>query len=175
MSAGAAASARGIGRAELLRALDEAFRGPAWHGPSLRAALRGVTAAEARWTPGPGRNSIWELALHAAYARHRVLRRLDPTLAARFPRAVRRGWWPRLPDPSDAAAWRADLALLDESHRRLRDAVVRLPAARLAARRPGKRWTLGQEVMGIAMHDVYHAGQVRLLRRLHAAPAAKRG
>jgi hypothetical protein len=133
-----------------------------------------VIAAEARWTPTPGRNSIWELALHVAYTRHRVLRGLDPTLAARFPRTVRRGWWPRLPEPSDAAAWRADLALLDDSHRRLRDAVVQLPAARLAVRRAGKRWTLGQEVLGIAMHDVDHAGQVRLLRRPYAAPAARR-
>ena len=175
MTTRAAASGRGIDRAELLRALDEGFRGPAWHGPSLRSALRGVTAAGARWTPAPGRNSIWELALHAAYTRHRVLRRLDPTLAARFPRAVRRGWWPRLPDPPDAAAWKADLALLDESHRKLCDAVVQLPAARLLVTRPGKRWTLGQEVLGVAMHDVYHAGQVQLLRRLHAAPAAGRG
>ena len=169
MTATVGASGRARERADLLRTLDEAFHGPAWHGPSLRSALRGVPVAEALWTPAPGRNSIWELALHAAYTKHRVLRRLDAAQAARFPRTVRRGWWPRLPEPADAASWRADLALLDESHRRVCDAIAQLPAARLVVRRPGKRWTLGQEALGLAMHDVYHAGQVRLLRRLYAA------
>jgi len=163
-------SARGAAatQADVERMLREAFAGPAWHGPSLRGALRGVRVAEALWQPGPGRNRIWDLALHTAYAKLRVLRRLDAEAAGRFPRRVDRGWWPRLPEPADAAAWAADLALLDDCHRRLVEAVGRLSGPVLAARRSGKRWTLAQEATGITLHDVYHAGQIRLMRRLFA-------
>ena len=46
--------------------IDEAFDKKSWHGPNLRGSLRGVTAQQAAWRPGPDRHNIWELALHAA-------------------------------------------------------------------------------------------------------------
>jgi hypothetical protein len=51
----------------LLRLLAQAFNQKAWHGTTLRGALRGVTAAAALWRPGPARHNIWELTVHAAY------------------------------------------------------------------------------------------------------------
>ena len=60
----------------LLSLLDEAYAGPAWHGPCLRGALRGVTHREAAWRPAPGRHNIWELTVHAAYWKYAVRRRL---------------------------------------------------------------------------------------------------
>jgi uncharacterized damage-inducible protein DinB len=156
-------------RGTLLHALAEGYHGPAWHGASLRGALAGVRAAEATWRPAEGRPSIGELALHAAYGKHRVLGRLDRALASRFPRRLRRAWWPELPAELDERAWRADLGLLEECHRRLADAVATADPARLRARRAGSARTIGEELLGIAMHDVYHAGQVRLLRKLYAA------
>ena len=51
----------------LLSSFDEAYEKKAWHGPNLRAALRGVTPDEAVRRPAPGRHTIWELAMHAAY------------------------------------------------------------------------------------------------------------
>lgn len=152
-------------REEVLRVLRESHAGPAWHGPSLRAAVRGLGTAEAAWRPAPGRNSAWELVLHCAFGRHRMLRRLDRALAPRFPRPVPRDWWP---DPSgdDDAAWAEDRSLLASYQERLLDAVSTVPASRLAARRSGQTRTLGAELVGLAMHDVYHAGQIVLLRRL---------
>jgi hypothetical protein len=62
----------------LLDSLDEAFDKKSWHGPNLRGAIRGVTAAEAAWRPAGDRHNIWELTLHAAYwknvARRKILR-----------------------------------------------------------------------------------------------------
>jgi hypothetical protein len=153
---------------ELSRLLREAFGGPAWHGPSLRGAVRGVSAAEALWRPAPGRNCAWELVLHAAYGKHRVIHRLDPARSPRFARRLARAWWPELPGEPDAAAWERDRALLDEYHRRLIDVVEGLSPARLLVRPRGARYTLGQEIAGVALHDVYHAGQIRLVRRLYA-------
>ena len=156
-------------RRELLRLLDEAFAGPAWHGPSLRGALRSVTAAEARRSPGPGRNSIWDLTLHAAYGKYRVLRRLDAALAPAFPRPLIKDWWPRVivdVDEEEETAWRRDRLLLDDYHRQLVEGVAHVPDRRLRYTPPGARFTLGEQVSGVALHDIYHAGQVRLLRRL---------
>jgi hypothetical protein len=152
---------------QLVTILDEAFVGPAWHGPSLKDALRGVGAREARWLAGPDRPSTWALALHAAHAKYIVAGRLSQSRGSRFPRRLERPWWPRLPDKLDESHWRDDLALLNSMHEMLLATVLATPAARLAARRPSRRHTLAQETIGLALHDACHAGQIRLLRKLY--------
>jgi len=150
-------------RALLLDLFDRSFRGPAWHGTPLWGALRGVRVPEALWRPGRGRHCIWELVLHAAYWKYMVRRRLLRDPAVTFPRAG--SDWPRLPERTDAAAWKRDLALLKREHLLLRRAIVRLAPAALD-RRAG-RWTALQNAYGIATHDLYHTGQIQLLRRLY--------
>jgi DinB family protein len=155
-------------RAELLRILHEAYAGPAWHGSSLRGALRGVDADEAMWR-GPGlRNRIWDLVAHAAYTRHLVRRRLEPETTDAFPMVVERSWWPRveLNGLSADAAWRRDRALLADQHAKFIAFVESLPAKRLIERRPGKKHVWGVEISGVALHDTYHGGQIGLIRRL---------
>ncbi len=143
--------------------LEEAFTGPAWHGPCTRAVLRGVPAEMARWRPAPGRNTIWELVLHLAYTKRRVLSRLTGN-SVRFPRRLRRPWWPELPEPADDRAWRRDLGLLRQTHRELVQAVAGASARALArvSRRP-----LADHVAGVALHDTYHGGQIGLLKKLY--------
>jgi uncharacterized damage-inducible protein DinB len=147
----------------LLALLDEAYDRTAWHGPNLRGALRGLPAEKAAWKPAPGRNSVWQLALHCAYWKYAVCRRLTGAGArGSFPR--RPSNWPELPVRCDAASWKQDLALLDEQHRLLREAVVTFSAGRLSGRRGAS--TAARLIYGIAAHDLYHAGQVRLLIKL---------
>jgi hypothetical protein len=154
------------GRAVLLRALGEGYGRRAWHGPTLLDALAGVRAPEALHRAGGAHNRIWDLVLHAAHVKHLVLRRLDRTRSPSFPRRLVRPYWPELPPEPDERAWRADLALLQDFHARLVTAVRELPDEVLARRRPGKSRTLGEEVLGAAIHDAYHAGQVMLVRRM---------
>ena len=160
-------------RAALERMLDEAYRGPAWHGPSVQSALRGVDAERALWRPGPGRPNVWEQALHCALGKHIVSERLDPSVRPRFPRPRTNAWWSPSPDVHDAAAraqaWAADLALLDACHERLLATLRRIPRARLDARQG--RVTLGEQVAGMVMHDAYHAGQIALVLRLAESTA----
>lgn len=148
----------------LLDLLDEAFDRKAWHGTNLRGSLRGVDAARAAWRPRPGRHSIRELAVHAGYWKYAVRRQLSGERRGSFPEAGS-NWFPR-PDRPDAAGWRRDVALLLEQHRRLREAVAGLRARDLVRRPAGSRHSVAGLVRGVASHDLYHAGQIQLLKRL---------
>lgn len=137
-----------------------------WHGgPTPPGALRGVAAEQAIWRPGPGRKSIWALALHVAYWDYAVRRLLDGSARGAFPRAPSN--WPSPPERPDTRAWAADIALLRAEHDRLVAAVLQVPPDRLGRRPQGsKQWTYGELLVGIAMHDAYHTGQIQLLKRL---------
>jgi hypothetical protein len=145
----------------LLRLLDEAYKKKTWHGPNLRQAIRGVSAQQAAWRPGAGRHNIWEETLHAAYWKYTVRRRIEGGKRRSF---VLKGsnFFPR-PEKGKAneAAWRADKELLETEHRALRQAIEKV----LGTPREAK---LLRHIYGVAFHDIYHAGQIRLLRRLMA-------
>jgi hypothetical protein len=161
-AASAGRSAREV--ALLLALLDEAFDHKAWHGPNLQGALRRVTAREAAWRPRPGRHNVWELALHAAYWKYAVRRRLTGEKRGGFPEPGSN--WFRRPSRLSEEAWRADLALLEAEHRRLRKVVAALPSSKLSRRARGSRYATAKLVYGIAAHDLYHAGQIQLLKAL---------
>ena len=146
----------------LLAGLDEAFDRKSWHGPNLRGSIRGLDAAAASSRPGPGRHNIWELAVHAAYWKYAVWSRITGAKRGSF--ALPGSNWIERPAAGcepDAGAWRADVALLAAEHRKLRAAVASLAGAPLADRDQMLRL-----VRGVAAHDLYHAGQIQLLKRL---------
>ena len=150
----------------IVRALEEMYRGPAWHGPSVRFALRGVAARVAAWRPAPGRNSIHDLVLHLAYTRHRLVRRvntLQGRTTPRFPRKMRTTWYPEAPPRANADAWAEDLQLLEGYHERVLATVTETTPKILSIRRGKEKRSVGAELMGLAFHDAYHAGQIRLL------------
>jgi hypothetical protein len=136
--------------------IDEAFEKKAWHGPNLKGSIRGLDAKTVAWRPAEGRHNIAEIVVHAAYWKYAVRRRLLGEPRGSFPLAGS-NWFARQGD-----TWAADVRLLVEQHRLLRDAIESLPAARLPAEPTGV-WRL---IRGAAAHDVYHAGQIRLLKKL---------
>jgi hypothetical protein len=141
----------------LLEILDQGYNRKAWHGPNLRQSLRGVSPEVAAWRPGPGRHNIWEFALHAAYWKYVVRRRLRGEKRGSF--ALKGSNWFKRPEELSEKAWRADLALLESEHRKLGQAVADFLSGRI-------RRVPAQLIFGVAFHDVYHAGQISLLRRL---------
>jgi DinB superfamily len=146
----------------LIQQIDEAYDVRSWHGTNLRGSLRGLSPKVAAWRPGPGRHNIWELAVHAAYWKYAVRRLLRGGPRGAFP--LKGSNWFVRPTAVTAAAWRADLALLSSEHRQLRSAIRRLEDADLA--RPAGKGTVGFLLRGIAAHDLYHAGQIQVLKRL---------
>jgi hypothetical protein len=169
----------------LLASLDEAFHKKSWHGPNLRGAIRGLTAEQAAWRPAGDRHNIWELTMHAAYWKYVVRRKIlrekrgSFVLAGSnfFERPERGSAAAGLGATSSAAmgpvasgsaatgsaaseaAWQRDIAILVAEHRKLRDAVAKLAARAFTP-------ATCHLIRGAAAHDLYHAGQIRLLRRL---------
>lgn len=147
---------------DLLHFLKQAYGATAWHGTALRGAVRGVSWEEAQWRPAPGRHSIWELVLHLAYWKYAVTRRLSRAPRGGFPREGSN--WLQVRDPS-ASGWKSDVALLHAQHANLVRAVEEFPIRRLDLRE-GSKWTNAEQIVGVAAHDLYHTGQIQLIKRL---------
>ena len=150
--------------AVLLTLIDQAYDRRSWHGTNLRGSLRGLTPAAAAWRPAARRHNVWEVAVHAAYWKYVVRRRLRGERRGSFP--LRGSNWFARPVEATDAAWRADLELLAECHRSLRAAVAALEPRDLRSQPRGSKVTTLDIVLGIAAHDLYHAGQIQLLKRL---------
>jgi uncharacterized damage-inducible protein DinB len=145
-----------IGR--IVEQLKQAHEGEAWHGPSLREALDGVSAQKAGRRPIAGAHSIWEIVHHVRVVEETVRARLNGEAAPD------EADWPALEDTREKA-WATALANLEETRRALRDAVASLPEARLHENLPGQSHSYWHELLGILHHDLYHAGQISLLKR----------
>lgn len=156
-------------RDRLLDALQRAHDGAPWHGPSRADVLRDVTAAEAAWRPAAGAHSIWAIVLHMRSWTREVLRRAEGGV----PGAPVDGDWPAVPADPNEAAWSDALESLEASHAALRACVAAMDDEARAARVKDRPWDPpGQAIMQRAMirslaeHDVYHTGQLALLKRL---------
>ena len=140
--------------------LRRAFEGDAWHGPALLEILVGVDAKAAAAKPIANAHSIWELVLHIAVWDSAAVRRLagekyQPTGEANFP-PVRK--------PTEAA-WRKAVADAKRTHGKLVKIVAALSESRLADRVPGKRYNFLHMLHGVAQHELYHAGQIAILKK----------
>lgn len=144
----------------LAEQLRRAFEGNAWHGPALLELLEDVDAATAAAKPLPGVHSIWELVLHITVWDGAACRRLagekfQPTGVANFP---------IVPKPTDAA-WQKAVGHAKRTHDALVKTVAGLPESRLRERVPGKKYDFYLMLHGVAQHELYHAGQIALLKK----------
>jgi uncharacterized damage-inducible protein DinB len=155
---------------EIARIVDQLQRehdGDPWHGSPLRELLDGITAEVAAAHPIRNVHSVWEIVLHMTAWKNEVRRRLGGAPAG----VPQEGDWPDVPAPT-ADAWNAARERLNEAHRTLIEAVRQLPEAKLFAptsdprdRETGSGVSHYVLLHGIVQHDVYHAGQIALVRK----------
>ncbi len=145
----------------MLTLLDQAYDRRSWHGTNLKGSIRGLSARAAAWRPSPRRHSIQEIVVHAAYWKYVVRRRLSGEPRGSFP-LDGSNWFPRA--HANETEWRADVRVLEDSHIGLR-AVIAASDPRKQSRRIGSESWLSL-VSGIIAHDLYHAGQIQLLKRM---------
>ncbi len=144
--------------------LRRAFGGEAWHGDSVFEILDGVTAAQAAAHPIKNAHSIWELVLHISAWDGAVLRRMGG-VAVELSDAEN---FPQVTDASETA-WRTALARVRRVHEELVAAVATLLESRLYEMVPGKEgahYTFYYMLHGVAQHELYHAGQIALLKKM---------
>lgn len=150
----------------LLKLLNQAYNQPTWHGPNLAEALEEVGFEQALWRPASDAHNIWELVLHCAFWKHVVIRRLEGfNNEEGFSRQPND--FPVLPEAA-MSAWQNDLKLLEDTHQKLLDDVVAFSEARLGEPIDvDNPRTFNELIFGVANHDIYHAGQIQLLKRLY--------
>jgi uncharacterized damage-inducible protein DinB len=145
---------------DVLIALRGAFESNGWHGPTVLGSVRGVSAREAARRPSRAHHSIHELVDHIAYWEATVLRRY---LRRGEPKRRGRGDW-RPP----IGAFADSVRQMHSGHAELVETVSALDDTDLDRKVPtasGRR-PLSEVLHGVAAHDAYHAGQIRLARTL---------
>jgi len=155
---------------EIVRIIDQLERehsGDPWHGSPLSQILDGVSPTAASARPVPGAHSIWELVLHMAAWKNEVRHRLAGSPAAEPPE----GDWPAVGEVNEVA-WMQARERLDLAHRLLVSAIREFPEARLYEatndhrdRALGIGVTYYELLHGLVQHDVYHAGQIAVLKK----------
>jgi len=143
--------------------IRRAFEGEAWHGDSLLELLRDIDPRLAVAHPIKNAHSIWELVLHIAAWDHVVQRRAGGTAV----KLTGKQNFPPVADKSEAA-WRKALEHLKQTHNELVKAVAAFPDSRLQEQVPGKSqsyYSFFYMFSGIVQHELYHAGQIALLKK----------
>lgn len=139
----------------LIEILERGYQRQSWHGTNLRGSIRGLKPDQAVWRPAANRHNVYELVLHTAYWKYAVRRRLTGEKRGSFP--IKGSNWFGTPSPLSLAEWRDAVGLLHQQHGLMMEAIAADPAAALRRKRM---------VFGIAAHDLYHAGQIQLVKRL---------
>jgi uncharacterized damage-inducible protein DinB len=137
-----------------------------WAARGVQPALQGVTVEMAHWRPTPDQHTIAELVSHIAYHRELVTRRLRGDLWEYRDEA---DWQSGLPTEE---GWAQARSRLDLARRQLMVTLAMLKHSNLLEPL-GKSWLSPELVtrridlaIDIATHDIYHAGQIFVLKRL---------
>lgn len=142
--------------------LKRAFEGEAWHGPSVCEVLAGVNAEHAAAHPLKDAHSIWELALHICAWERIARRRIEEWVPIEVAPEVD---WPPVDDTTEHA-WKNVLNRLKLNHAALEELVARLDDDRLREMVPGTPYNVYFLLHGVIQHDLYHAGQIALLKKV---------
>jgi uncharacterized damage-inducible protein DinB len=142
--------------------LKRAYEGGAWHGPSVKEVLNGVTAEQAHSRPLENGHTIYELVRHIAVWEDVGRRRLegDP---AEIPISSPEDW-PPVDDPSEAG-WEQAKKALERGHQALVSAISRVPESRLDEPIMEGKSSVYVTLHGVIQHDLYHAGQIAILKK----------
>ena len=144
----------------IAKQLELAFTGPAWHGPSVKEVLSDVTAVQAATRVIPNAHNIWEITLHIAVWDAVARKRLGGDTVEPNPDED----WPTVSDESEGA-WRDALNDLEAEHTELIQVVAGLDKSQLAENVPGGDLPIDMLVYGVINHELYHAGQIALLKK----------
>ena len=141
--------------------LERAFEGDAWHGSSMSELLAGVSAKQAAAHSVAAAHSIWEIVVHTAVWQRTVRERLEGRPIRSLPDEED---WPSIDDTSQAA-WAVAVGELRAEYELLREEALRWRGRDLGETTQGQRYTVYEMLHGVIQHDLYHAGQIAILKK----------
>ena len=146
--------------ANIVDELERAFEGNAWHGPALNELLAGVSAEKAAARPLSRAHTIWEIVRHVIHWEEVVCKRLKGERVDK----PEDGDWTEVDDVSPAA-WQTTLTNLREAHQTLVRQTTALGDASLKEIAAGTDYTVYFMLHGVIQHNLYHGGQIALLKQ----------
>lgn len=141
--------------------IQRSHGGPAWHGPSVNELLANVTAETASRRPLSGAHTIWELVLHIAAWESATLTAVTGGV---MPEEPEDGDW-QVPANQSEEAWLRATGKLKVTQLALEESLGAFPDERLADTVPGRQYSFYFLLHGVAQHNLYHAGQIALLKK----------
>ena len=142
----------------ILDQLNRSWGGPSWTGVDIQPLLDGISEEQARAHPLPNAHSILELTAHMTTWMNAVSDRLG-------------GSTRELTDAEDwrdvtSLAWPNAITEMENAHSRLSDVIARLTPDDLDKKVAGRKYTIYVMLHGVIQHNLYHAGQIGLLKKM---------
>ena len=154
----------------ILQQYDLVMHGDAWHGDPIWHILDGISPECAAYRSFPKTHSIWEIVLHMTFWEGVVSRRLQGERASldealNFP----------APPATSEANWQKTLGDFRASNQQFRKLLAELNPARLYELSAAGKRTFYEEAHGLIHHNLYHAGQIALLKKAFPQKAQPAG
>ena len=133
----------------------------AWHGLSLSEILKGITVHQAVAKPLKNCHSIWELVLHIEAWNRLIEVRIKKK---RLEKMTVRLDWPSVPKNKTATAWKNAVKKMNSSVKSLYNFIEKSSESILDRSVAGKSYNVEHMMHGVVQHNLYHAGQIALLK-----------
>lgn len=142
--------------------LQSTYEGEPWHGSSVKSIINGITPQQANTRVLTECHSIWELVLHITAWRNFAWQKL--TGNSSFDISSLEQDWPPVKQ-TDMDSWQAALQNLEQSQQSLIQVLKNTDDDKLNEVVPGRNYSFYVLLHGIIQHDLYHAGQIAMLKK----------
>jgi len=139
------------------------YNGTPWYGDSVLSYLSGVSAEMAAMKPDKLNHSIAEIVCHMSAWRYFVIEKMKGNAAYEV-------WdtelnWRKIATLNEVE-WQTIKDDLLKSQTGLLHQIEEMPESMLTAPVDGRKYNFRLMLQGIAQHDIYHSGQISMIKKL---------
>jgi uncharacterized damage-inducible protein DinB len=143
--------------------ISAVYDGNPWHGDNILSYLSGLTAAMAVIRPEKLNHSIAEIACHMTAWRQFVIEKMKGNGAYEV-WETDLNWQKRT--TLNETEWQTIKDDLQRSQTELLALVEQMQESMLSSQVEGRKYNFRLLLQGIAQHDIYHSGQISMIKKL---------